>query len=175
MRYVVEESSLVAIADAIRAKTGESASLTLAEMATEIAGIETGGGSSGGTSSEKTKLAEAFEGTITVITAEDLQGCSGLEPGVVEGYAGYYNLTAITIPETVTYVMDYAFANLPYLETITFLSETPPTIDSFFIDVICGSLTDSGTVTIYVPASAVDTYKSATNWSEYADKIQAIP
>ena len=28
---------------------------------------------------------------------------------------------------------------------------------------------------IYVPASLVDSYKSATNWSDYADMIQAAP
>ena len=28
---------------------------------------------------------------------------------------------------------------------------------------------------IYVPADLVDSYKSATNWSTYADKIFAIP
>ena len=28
---------------------------------------------------------------------------------------------------------------------------------------------------IYVPASLVDSHKSATNWSNYADKIKAAP
>lgn len=31
------------------------------------------------------------------------------------------------------------------------------------------------TTTIYVPASAVNTYKTATGWSTYADQIKAIP
>ena len=34
----------------------------------------------------------------------------------------------------------------------------------------CTALTN-----IYVPASLVDNYKSATNWSNYADKIKAAP
>ena len=34
----------------------------------------------------------------------------------------------------------------------------------------CTNLTN-----IYVPASLVDSYKSATNWSSYADKIKATP
>ena len=38
---------LVAIADAIRGKTGKTDALTLDQMATEIAGIQTGGGSGG--------------------------------------------------------------------------------------------------------------------------------
>ena len=28
---------------------------------------------------------------------------------------------------------------------------------------------------IYVPAASVDAYKTATNWSNYASKIQAMP
>ena len=40
-------SKMTAIADAIRDKTGKTDSLTLDQMATEIAGIETGGGNSG--------------------------------------------------------------------------------------------------------------------------------
>ena len=32
----------------------------------------------------------------------------------------------------------------------------------------------SGSGYIYVPAALVDSYKSATNWSVYADKIRAI-
>ena len=46
MKYVVEDTSLVAVADAIRAKTGKSDPLTLAQMPTEIESIE-GGGASG--------------------------------------------------------------------------------------------------------------------------------
>ena len=39
-------NKLTAIADAIRGKTGKTAQMTLDQMATEIAGIETGGGGS---------------------------------------------------------------------------------------------------------------------------------
>ena len=30
-------------------------------------------------------------------------------------------------------------------------------------------------VTIYVPAESIDTYKEASGWSRYADKIQPMP
>lgn len=33
----------------------------------------------------------------------------------------------------------------------------------------------TGTVSVYVPASLVDTYKSAPNWSQYSSQIFAIP
>ena len=32
----------------------------------------------------------------------------------------------------------------------------------------------NGTGFVYVPAESVDTYKSATNWSTYAEQIRAI-
>ena len=52
-----------------------------------------------------------------------------------------------------------------------FLSETPPTISS-------NTLSDGGNgfgFKIFVPSSAVETYKTAENWSNYASKIQAFP
>lgn len=44
--YIIQDTTLTAIADAIREKIGETAALTPATMATAIAGIETGGASS---------------------------------------------------------------------------------------------------------------------------------
>lgn len=45
-KYVITTSKLTAIGDAIRAKTGSSASMTLDEMVTAIGNISGGGGSS---------------------------------------------------------------------------------------------------------------------------------
>lgn len=42
--YLIQDTTLEGIADAIRAKTGSSASMTPAQMPTEIASIPTGGG-----------------------------------------------------------------------------------------------------------------------------------
>lgn len=44
----VLDGKLTAIADAIRGKTGKTEEMTLDQMVTEIAGIQTGGGSGGG-------------------------------------------------------------------------------------------------------------------------------
>ena len=44
--YLIHDSTLEDIADAIRAKTGKSATMTPLEMPSEIASIETGGGGS---------------------------------------------------------------------------------------------------------------------------------
>lgn len=50
--------------------------------------------------------------------------------------------------------------------TMTVKAVTPPTL---------GTSNLSNAVTIYVPAESVEAYKAASNWSAYADKIQAIP
>lgn len=230
-KYVVEGASLIAIADSIREKTGKTASLTLAQMPTEIEGIiadlavkntelkaqndelqtqvwnlteekehladeienlnynienltaenaelterieelESG---SGGSSGEKTTLAEFLEGTSTEITAEDLQGCTSIKDYAgIDGYNGCFgNLTSVTIPASVTYIGEYAIPIGGI--SIILLGETPPTIytNTFgYEDASSGMILPC---TIYVPASAVDTYKTATNWSLYADWIQAI-
>ena len=75
-------------------------------------------------------------------------------------------LTSVVIPASVTYLAAGAFAECP-LTSITFLGTTPPDGDD---DAFYG--TDCP---IYVPASAVETYKTSTVWSPLADRIVAAP
>lgn len=77
-------------------------------------------------------------------------------------YAG--NVT-FTIPASVTSIGSEAFGRTS--TTITCLGTTPPTLPNTY--------TLGNVVAIYVPASAVETYKTATNWDSYAAKISAIP
>ena len=77
-------------------------------------------------------------------------------------------LTKITIPDGVTSIGKYAFAYCSKLTSITIKATTPPTLGSSAFD-------NTNNCPIYVPAASVDTYKTATNWSAYADRIQAIP
>jgi len=57
--------------------------------------------------------------------------------------------------------------------SITCLATTPPTLGNGVFGIISGQ-GDVATYPIYVPSASVDAYKSATNWSTYADRIQAI-
>ena len=79
------------------------------------------------------------------------------------------NLTSASFPN-VTSIGDYVFDFCSSLTTIYVGTNTSTvcTLSSVFRD--CTNLTN-----IYVPASLVDSYKSATNWSYYADKIKAAP
>ena len=65
----------------------------------------------------------------------------------------------------VTSIRNYAFSNCSSLTSITMLSTTPPTIES-------STFPSNFSGTITVPAGTGATYKAATNWSKYADKIQ---
>ncbi len=54
------------------------------------------------------------------------------------------------------------------LKTLTIYATTPPTLGSnAFVN-------NNANLTIYVPAESVNAYKTATNWSNFASKIQPI-
>lgn len=71
------------------------------------------------------------------------------------------------VPSSVTSMGSNPFGNCVKLATIRMKSTTPPKLTK-------GTLDDTYTpalTTIEVPMEAVETYKAATNWSAYADKI----
>lgn len=72
MKYIVEESRLVNIADAIRGKTGGTETLTLDQMPTEIAGIS--GGSGGDGSPQNYKICVNNGGFFTIPTEHMASG-----------------------------------------------------------------------------------------------------
>lgn len=79
-----------------------------------------------------------------------------------------YGLTTITIPSSVTSIGGGAFTLCKNLTSITITATTPPTITGT-------PFSNTNNCPIYVPASAVSTYQSASGWSTYASRIQAIP
>ena len=80
--------------------------------------------------------------------------------GVFSGCSG---LTSITIPNSVTSIDYSAFQDCSSLTSITSKSTTPPTLSS---DAIPTTIEK-----IIVPKSAINAYKAATGWSQYASKI----
>lgn len=113
---------------------------------------------------------------ITTISEGLLGYCQRLETisipnGVTSiGQRAFYKcdtLNSIVVPSNVSTIAKQAFYNSSGLQSITIEATTPPTLansDAF-----------GGAYPIYVPAASVEAYKTATNWSVHANRIQAIP
>lgn len=78
-------------------------------------------------------------------------------------------MTSFNIPASITTIDQYAFMACTSLTGITINATTPPTL------VNKNAFMTTNDCPIYVPANSVDAYKAAENWSELADRIQAIP
>ena len=85
-------------------------------------------------------------------------------------FSSSYGLTSIHIPTSVTKIEANAFSYCRGLKAIYMYRTTPPTLSS--TNAFNNVATD---FVIYVPSSAVSTYKGASNWSSYSSIIQAKP
>lgn len=115
--------------------------------------------------------------TITEIKSYAFAYCSALKSITIPdsvtsignmAFWGCTNSTTVTIGNSVTSIGSSAFAYNYVLTTVTINAITPPTLAS---DCFNGN---TKITAIYVPDSAVDTYKGWTNWSAYAGKIKPL-
>lgn len=79
-------------------------------------------------------------------------------------FANCSKLTSISLPSRLTSIGNYAFNNCSSLTTVTILATTPPTLSNT-------NAISTATTQIQVPMASVDAYKTATNWSNFADII----
>lgn len=80
------------------------------------------------------------------------------------------SLTSVTIGSGISSIGTDAFFGCSDLTSVTITATTPPSLASIY----CFPSIGTGHITFYVPIASVDAYKSATNWSRYADYIQPI-
>lgn len=147
---------------------------------------------------EKSQLDALIDGSITEISsdAETVRGyafyaCTQLKTAIFRsastlGWYGLYQcLEAVTVDFLVlTKIESNAFLNCRSLTALLIRNESMCTLgNSNAFNSCCHIL---GTVDstynpdglkdgyIYVPAALVDTYKTATNWSTYADQFRAL-
>ena len=77
------------------------------------------------------------------------------------------SLTTVTIPSSVTSIQYGAFQGCTSLTVLIVNRTTPPTLRN-------EAIPNNQSLEIFVPSSAVATYQSASVWSQYSSKIQAI-
>lgn len=117
---------------------------------------------------------------VTKIDAFDFAYCTSLSSITIPNSVtvlddcalrGCTSLANFTIPSGITYIGDMMLYDCTSLTAITVVPTTPPTM--------CmtnkGQFDNTNNCPIYVPAASVDTYKAASGWSDYADRIQPIP
>lgn len=116
--------------------------------------------------------------TITIIGDEAFKNVQAFQNLIIhEGvtnigsHAFRYNkiMETLDLPSTLTTIGTQAFSNCSNLESITIRAIVPPTIGAH------SSIFSGSSCNIYVPSESVDAYKTATNWTTYASRIQAIP
>ena len=182
--YLTNTADLTEVADAIRAKGGISDPLVYPDgFVTAIQAIETGGG--GGSDElvnsliDRTISGAYVNNTVTIIGRYGLSGCTKLTSVV---------LPAVTTTDGNSMVGCSAltkadFSNLQNIRYSTFYSNKKLVTLIIRTQVVAklentSAFKDtpivSGTGYVYVPSVLVNSYKSATNWSTYADQIRAI-
>lgn len=119
---------------------------------------------------------------VTSIGDSAFQSCQYLRsitiPNNVTSIGGYaFNtciaLRNVTIPSSVTSIGSSAFEYCGSTTgkcTFTILATTPPTLENDYT-----VFTTARVEAIYVPAESVNAYKTAQNWTTWADLIQPIP
>ena len=84
---------------------------------------------------------------------------------------GCDQLQRLTINDDVTSIGEYAFACAPMLEGVYLMSHIPPVLDGDEVLFNSDHYPHKSECKIYVPRDSVDTYKTASGWSKYADNI----
>lgn len=112
--------------------------------------------------------------SLSEIDQQAFYGCSSLQhvymPNTIKtigmyAFYGCSGLTSIEIPDSVTSISRQAFYNCSNLTSIYCAPSSPPTGgENMFTGI-------SSSCKIYVPASSVNAYKTATYWSDYSSKI----
>lgn len=182
--YLTNTADLTKVASAIRAKGGTYDPLVYPDgFVTAINAIETGGG--GGSDElvnsliDRTISGAYVNNTITIIGRYGLAGCTKLTSVVLpavrimDGHsmngcselikADFSNLQ--TIRYSTFYINKKLVTLIIRTQVVAKLEKT-----SAFTDTPIAS----GTGYVYVPSALVNSYKTATNWSTYANQIRAI-
>ena len=107
--------------------------------------------------------------------------CDFVIPSHITSVSSYFNYGGcfrnIVIPQSITHLYNFCFGSSTtdpvsnfYLDSVVFESETPP----YFGLTIFATQNITNGFNIYVPDNSVDVYKSASNFSRYANNIHPM-
>ena len=182
--YLTNTTDLTKVASAIREKGGTSDPLVYPDgFVTAIQAIETGGG--GGSDElvnsliDRTISGVYVNNTVTSIGRYGLSNCTKLT-SVVLPAVQVTNANAMLGCSALTQA---DFSNLQHIQHSTFygnkkfatlIIRTQAVAKLDATSAFKDTLIASGKGYVYVPSALVDSYKTATNWSTYANQIRAI-
>ena len=176
-KYPTPQLLFKAICNAIRSKTGNSDEIPHQNIPDELDNFMN--------KEEYNRFIDIIEGTsfindrittvkgklfyyCTSLTTVDLPECTSIHRKTFQNCT---SLTTINLPKCTTLEYD-VFSNCTSLTTIILSNNQVTTLDD--ISVFTDSSIANGTGYIYVPDNLVDSYKSDTNWSTYANQIKPL-
>lgn len=115
--------------------------------------------------------------TVTIIQNNAFQYCSGMTSVDIPDSVTYVNtnsfgyctdLSDVTIGSGIVSLNTYCFQSCTNLSSVTIKATNPPSLQSSTFQ------NTNDTFIIYVPSESVEAYKTASEWSTYASRIQAI-
>lgn len=86
-----------------------------------------------------------------------------------EAFKECSSLAEISLPDSITDIEDVAFKNCSSLAKVICKATTPPTLNGLYV-----FSENSANRKFYVPRESLDEYKKYSDWSRYADSIEAL-
>lgn len=124
-----------------------------------------------------TSLSSVTLNNSSDIPQNSFRGCTNLREATINlsgsnrailgySFARCTSLSSVTMNSAVGYIYGYSFSGCSNLNSVTIESTTPPTL--YDLNAFSGTSSD---LKFYVPCSAVNTYRTANKWSNYASQI----
>lgn len=162
---------LTDVAEAIREKKGTTGTIPASSFDTEIASIESGGGGETELPPRYIHAIEVTSNNLPLIVETNILDFMPECFKCKSSASGYWlatkelHLVGTATPQYGLF-QEYCFQNWRDLVDVYLYSSYPYWCQSTTIFNGCSNLTH-----IYVPDELVDTYKTQTNWTAFADKI----
>lgn len=115
-------------------------------------------------------VTNVFQNCKNITVKEIPKGITNLNGGV---FRGCTSITEMTCLGGIGQISAYVFNGCTNLEKLVISNNTTvPTLQN--TNALTGTKVASGTGYIYVPDDLVESFKTATNWSTYADQIKGV-